>query len=55
LKAYEEFEAKEIKQIDFVLLVGFHHIVGSQVEFIYPPAEEDSPDNKSSSLTTDFL
>lgn len=55
LKAYEEFEAKEIKQIDFVLLVGFHHIVGSQVEFIYPPAEENENENEQNTLTTDFL
>jgi len=26
-----------LKTIEFVVMVGFHHKVGSQVEFIYPP------------------
>ena len=32
-------------------MVGFHHIVGSQIEFCYPPVEKDSEEN----LTTEFL
>lgn len=34
-----------------MLLVGFHHIVGSQIEFVYPPIAED----KSNNLTNEFL
>ena len=34
-----------MKQIEHVFLVGFHHLVGSQIEFIYPPIEEDSQGN----------
>jgi hypothetical protein len=26
-----------LKSIEFIVMVGFHHKVGSQVEFIYPP------------------
>lgn len=29
--------AKKLKSIEFIVMVGFHHKVGSQVEFIYPP------------------
>lgn len=32
-------------------MVGFHHKVGSQVEFIYPPVHED----KEGNLTGEFL
>ena len=46
-----EFEQENIKQIEYVLLVGFHHIVGSQVEFVYPPLNEDQEGN----LTPQFL
>ena len=34
-----------------MLVVGFHHSVGSQVEFVYPPLQED----KEEKLTGDFL
>ena len=27
---------KKLKTIEFIVMVGFHHKVGSQVEFIYP-------------------
>ena len=47
----EEFQTEKIRQIEHVLLVGFHHLVGSQIEFIYPPIEEDSNCN----LTPEFL
>ena len=40
-----DFKDENIQQIDYVLLVGFHHIVGSQVEFIYPPLNEDKEQN----------
>ena len=41
----------EDKYIQFVLTVGFHHSVGSQVEFIYPPLQEDTEE----ALTGEFL
>ena len=47
----EDFKTEKVKQIEHVLLVGFHHLVGSQIEFIYPPIEEDSDCN----LTAEFL
>lgn len=47
----EDFKTEKVKQIEHVLLVGFHHLVGSQIEFIYPPIEEDSECN----LTAEFL
>lgn len=31
-----------MKTIEFILMVGFHHKVGSQIEFIYPPLSEDT-------------
>jgi hypothetical protein len=34
-----------------VLLVGFHHTAGSQVEYIYPPINNDEENN----LTAEFL
>lgn len=40
-KLLQEFKPQYSKEIEHVFLVGFHHIVGSQVEFIYPPLEED--------------
>jgi len=33
--------------MDFVVIVGFHHSVGSQVEYIYPPVNEDKEENLS--------
>lgn len=33
------------------MLVGFHHKVGSQVEYVYPPLSEDTEGN----LTAEFL
>ena len=39
------------KYIQFVLTVGFHHSVGSQVEFIYPPLQDD----KDEDLSGEFL
>ena len=39
------------RAIAFVLLVGFHHKVGSQVEFVYPPVSEDVAED----LSVDFL
>ena len=30
-------KAKKLKTIEFIVMVGFHHKVGSQVEYIYPP------------------
>ncbi len=39
------------KTIDFIVMVGFHHKVGSQVEFIYPPINEDTEGN----LSAEFL
>lgn len=32
-------------------MVGFHHKVGSQVEYIYPPLQED----KEGNLSSEFL
>ena len=37
--------------MEYVFLVGFHHIVGSQIEFVYPPVENDTDVN----LTSAFL
>ena len=34
-------QAEQTKYIEFVCVVGFHHSVGSQVEFVYPPLQED--------------
>ena len=51
MERIEGFQAAKVKQIEHVLLVGFHHLVGSQIEFIYPPIEQDSDYN----LTTEFL
>ena len=39
------------KYIEFVCVVGFHHSVGSQVEFVYPPLQEDTEEK----LTGEFL
>lgn len=47
----KNFKPQSVNQIDYVLLVGFHHIVGSQIEFVYPPISEDSESN----LTQEFL
>ena len=47
----KEFKPTNVKQIEHVFLVGFHHIVGSQVEFIYPPLNEDT----ENVITTNFL
>jgi hypothetical protein len=49
-KMVQDFEPTTVRQIEYVLLVGFHHIVGSQVEYTYPPLQ-DCDDN----LTTDFV
>lgn len=38
---------KPLKTIDFIVMVGFHHKVGSQVEFVYPPVHEDHEGNMS--------
>lgn len=51
MSALRNFEDQSFQQIEYVLLVGFHHLVGSQIEFIYPPLEEDG----SNKLTPDFL
>lgn len=40
-----------VKTIEFIVMVGFHHKVGSQVEYIYPPINEDVDGD----LTADFL
>lgn len=40
-----------MKTIDFILIVGFHHKVGSQIEYIYPPVNEDLDGN----LSVEFL
>lgn len=50
-KLLKEFKPSFSKEIEHVFLVGFHHIVGSQVEFIYPPLDEDS----KQVITTNFL
>lgn len=50
-KLLQEFKPTFQKEIEHVFLVGFHHIVGSQVEFIYPPLDEDS----KGIITTNFL
>jgi hypothetical protein len=42
---------KKMKTIEFIVMVGFHHKVGSQVEFIYPPLHEDREGN----LTAEFI
>ena len=39
------------KYIEFVCIVGFHHSVGSQVEYVYPPLQEDTEEK----LSTEFL
>lgn len=40
-----------MKTIDFILMVGFHHKVGSQIEYIYPPLNEDV----NGDLSVEFL
>ena len=42
---------KPEKMIEFVIVVSFHHQVGSQVEFIYPPINEDIDEM----LSTEFI
>lgn len=44
-------KAKKLKTIEFIVMVGFHHKVGSQVEYIYPPVQED----KEGNLSAEFL
>lgn len=44
-------EQQQIKTIEFIVMVGFHHKVGSQVEYIYPPVSEDTEGN----LSAEFL
>lgn len=44
-------KAKKLKSIEFIVMVGFHHKVGSQVEYIYPPVQED----KEGNLSAEFL
>jgi hypothetical protein len=44
-------KAKKLKTIEFIVMVGFHHKVGSQVEYIYPPIQED----KEGNLSAEFL
>ncbi len=39
-----------LKTIEFIVMVGFHHKVGSQVEFIYPPLSEDLEGNMSANF-----
>ena len=41
----------EASPIKLVVMVGFHHKVGSQVEYIYPPIQED----KEGNLSAEFL
>jgi hypothetical protein len=36
-----ELTPKPLKTIEFIVMVGFHHKVGSQVEFVHPPLNED--------------
>ena len=50
-KLLKEFKPQYSKEIEHVFLVGFHHIVGSQVEFIYPPLDEDQKEV----ITPNFL
>jgi hypothetical protein len=40
-----------VKTIEFIIVVGFHHKVGSQVEYIYPSLSQDKDEN----LTTNFI
>ncbi len=35
------------KYIEFVCVVGFHHSVGAQVEYVYPPLQEDTEERLS--------
>lgn len=44
-------QTKSLKTIEFIVMVGFHHKVGSQVEFVYPPLSEDLEGN----LSAEFL
>ena len=44
-------KASGANYIDFVCVVGFHHSVGAQVEFVYPPLQEDTEEK----LTGEFL
>jgi len=37
--------------MEFVVIIGFHHSIGSQVEYIYPPISED----KDVNLSAEFL
>jgi hypothetical protein len=37
----ESTPKRGLKTCDFIVMVGFHHKVGSQVEYIYPPLSED--------------
>lgn len=39
------------KMIEFVVIVGFHHQIGAQVEYVYPPIADD----KDEHLTSEFL
>ncbi|CDW75236.1 UNKNOWN [Stylonychia lemnae] len=47
----DQHQLHNMKTIEFILLVGFHHKVGSQIEFIYPPLKEDVEGN----LSVEFL
>lgn len=47
----DNFKQENSKEIEHVFLVGFHHIVGSQVEYVYPPLESDS----DMQITPNFL
>ena len=39
-KRIRGMKEEPVRQMEHVFLVGFHHLVGSQVEFIYPPLED---------------
>lgn len=43
----ESTDLKPFKTIEFIVMVGFHHKVGSQVEYVYPPLGEDVEGNFS--------
>ena len=50
LHLLENYQQEDVKQIEYVFLVGFHHIVGSQIEFVYPPVENNTDFNLTSPI-----
>lgn len=47
-KRIRGMQEEPVRQMEHVFLVGFHHLVGSQVEFIFPPLQDG--DNVSPEL-----